>query len=655
MPYRCLTDIAGPFYDTAKPFRNWSTLPFYQLDLAYPPYVDRKQLAAGVRRALRYLEEVYAQGYTGIVIDNLAHLTTFAHMAGPVYEADSPYRLRALEYRAAYTTLFAAAKQRGMEVFVTTDMQWSTPPLKHYVGQMVSNNSRLVEVNRQAVVELFTALPQVDGIIVRVGEAGGSYNQGTAYTGHMIYTTPESLRGLIDTLLPVCEEHNRWLVVRTWSIGIGELGDVMWEPERYQETFAGYTSPHLLVSTKHTPSDFFRLLPHNPTSGLGGPAQIIEFQNRREYELFGMIPDSVATLHQRAIQHEQGHNSRFAGVWAWNSSGGWGGGRASLGEDGWSIWTELNSAITASLMHDPSLDTDAFIRTWCAERFGGDFGRAVAELVIDSEWVIEQAWYLGPLSHPEQSLGPIYLPSLLWVWWMRPTASVIIWAYLASLVQNETEVLAKGAYACTRLAEHRQRLEELAPIGDHGVAALVSSVQYMQAVLDVAHTLRAFLLRLFRAAWLHKRDRWYELVAQAEEVAASLRHHQHVWGNHPDFPPLELEEVEGFLQMVQHSPGTLWVQTRAACVLVRRFRGGLQTRKHPLPLSKMVAATLLLVAVFSRGRQRMQVASIVLSLFLASPLRQRTLHALLPWANRRFYLIPSIFFEAGPSLKEWTA
>ena len=77
MTHLCLADIAGPFYDTSKPFRNWSALPFYQLDQRQPPYVDLVQLERGVQRATQYLEQIHAQGYTGIVIDNLAHLTTF--------------------------------------------------------------------------------------------------------------------------------------------------------------------------------------------------------------------------------------------------------------------------------------------------------------------------------------------------------------------------------------------------------------------------------------------------------------------------------------------------------------------------------------------------------------------------------------------------
>ena len=85
MPQRCLADISGPFYDPAKPFRNWSSFPFYQLDMAQPPYVDQAQLAWSLARAETYLGRIHAQGYTGIVINNLAHLVGFEHALELIY------------------------------------------------------------------------------------------------------------------------------------------------------------------------------------------------------------------------------------------------------------------------------------------------------------------------------------------------------------------------------------------------------------------------------------------------------------------------------------------------------------------------------------------------------------------------------------------
>jgi hypothetical protein len=342
VPYRCLADISGPFFDPSKPFRNWSAFPFSQLDRATPPYVDLDQLAWALPRAVAQLDRLRAQGYTGIVVDNLAHLVGFERAPAPIYPADSPERQRAAIYREAFSRLFGATARLGMDVFVTADMQWCTPPLCRYVGELAADNPRLAAVNRWALEELFTALPQVRGLVVRVGEAGGTHDLDIGYTGHMLYTSVRSGRALIDSLLPVCERFDRLLIVRTWSVGIGELGDLLWSPERYRALFAGYDSPHLLASIKHGPSDFFRMLPSNPTLGLPGPAQIVELQNRREYELFGMAPSAQECLGDQCDSHLSP-----LGMFQWGS--GWGGtpphhttpplsiGRAGGTPPGWSI------------------------------------------------------------------------------------------------------------------------------------------------------------------------------------------------------------------------------------------------------------------------------------------------------------------------------
>jgi hypothetical protein len=656
MTSRCLADVGGPFYDAAKPFRNWSALPFYQLDLDIAPYVDIDQLAWGVERAKAYLAQIHAQGYTGIVIDNMAHLVTFERAPVAIYAPDSPYRMRAEIYREAFRGLFEEAARLGMEVFVTSDMQWSTPPVRRYAGRLTPRNSRIADVNRWALEELFTELPQVSGLFFRVGETGGAHNQGSAYAGHMLYTTPESLRDLIDTLLPMCEAHDRLLIVRTWSIGIGELGDLMWSPERYRETFEKYTSPHLLVSIKHGPSDFFRLLPHNPTLGLPGPAQIVEVQNRREYELFGMIPTSIADLHQDVVHHAT-NNPQFAGLWAWNASGGWGGGTAALGNQGWSVWTELSSALTAALLHDPGLDTRPFVRQWCVERFGADFGLAVADTYLDSGDIVERGWYLGSFTHNQQTLGAIYLPSLIWVWWMRPTASLIFWAYLATVITDRDQLIQNGADALLRLDVHLERLSTLAPADNAQAFAIVESVRYLRDILTVAQVSRTLMLRAFDAAWKNDRAAWNDLAQEAVNVRAVLRAHRAMWIDRADLPPLELDELYAFLRAFQRAPGLIWPQARTACLFVNQVTSR-RTLGRRTRIVGMSAAAVLLLSLFTQGRRGIGVAGFagaLASVALTPTLRQRTIRATLPWLSRQFYLLPSIFFETGPSFTEWTA
>lgn len=622
---RRLADINGPFFDPAKPFRNWSAFPFTQIDLTEPPFVDHAQLAWGLARAKQHLHALHAQGYSGIVCDNLAHLVAFDSPGAPIYAPDSPARLRALTYRAAFAELFDLAVALGMEVLVTSDMQWSTPELRRAVGPLTPANPHLAALNRRAVTELFTALPQVRGLVVRVGEAGGAHDQGDAYAGHMLYTSVAALRGLIQTLLPACEAHGRELIMRTWGLGIGELGDLNWSPERYTATFGDLHSPNLLVSIKHGPADFFRMLPPNPTLGLPGPRQIVELQNRREYELFGLVPSSVAALHGAALARAAA-DPQCSGLWAWNSTGGWGGGQASLGADGWNLWTELSSALTAALASVPDLASPAFTQAWLAARFPAEpaFAAAAAALYNDSATLIEHGWYMGPLPKAVPHLGGVCLAPLLWVWWMRPTVALPIWAYLADAVGDHVSVLRASQRACTRARAHAQRLAELAPASS-AAHFVVTSAQYLADALDLALATRTLMLPLMASARRSSAPNVRQLRTAAAAAQAAIDAQCTTWSGRSDFPALELDELAQFVATLTAHPRATWLKARAAWVGVAALRRGLRHSARP-----------------TRPRHS-----------LLAPLQRRALHTTLPWLSRQFNLLPTIFFETGPAFSEW--
>ncbi len=646
---RRLADLSGPFIDPHKPFRNWSSFPYSQIDQPDPPYVDLVQLNWGLRRAKQHLRRLHSQGYTGIVVDNLAHLVSFDGPGEPIYAPDDPVRLRALAYGVAFEELFDLAYALGMEVFVTTDMQWSTPGLRRTVGTLKATNRHLAALNRRAVAELFERFPHVSGLVVRVGEAGGAHNQGQCYHGHIIYTTPAELRTLIEGLLPICESAGRLLVIRTWSIGIGSLGDLICSPARYAATFGGLTSPALLVSIKHGPADFFRLLPPNPTLSQPGPGQIIELQNRREYELFGLVPSSISDLH-RTILARACADPQCAGIWAWNSTGGWGGGQASLGSDGWSLWTELSSALTAALAIEPTLDSEGFVSDWMRLRLAdAAFAETAGLFYLASAELIEQGWYLGSLPYAATRLGSVYLSPLLWVWWMRPTAALPIWAYLAEAVGDETAVLRTGATAAAQAAEYARRLEELAPAGEPA-ATIVMSARYLADVLGLAQAIKQLMLRLAAQARREQAPTPAALRQAAQQTSAAMMAHRANWGERTDFPALELDELTRFVTALEQHPRTTWLQLRTASVGVALFR-----HSRRLNLAGRAGAAGLLVSLLSHRRGRLGMVGLIAGLALTRPLQRRALRRSLPWLSQHLHLLPSIFFEAGPAMAEWIA
>ncbi|MGC8800934.1 MAG: hypothetical protein ACP5UR_11905 [Chloroflexus sp.] len=625
-----LVDINGPFIDPFAPVRNWSSFPFSQIDLPAPPYVDETRLQRGVARARAYLAAVQAQGYTGIIIDNLAHLVTLDHAPPqPYYAPDSPFRLRALAYRRALLPLLYDAAARGMQVYVTCDMQWMTNDLRRVVGPIAADNPQLAALNRAALIDLFTALPMVSGVIVRIGETGGAHDV-AGYTGHLIYHEVAAIRHLIATLLPVCAQFDRHLIIRTWTLGIGEAGDLLCSPERYAAVFADQRDPHLLVSIKHTPADFFRLLPPNPTLGLHGPCQIVELQNRREYELFGLVPSGLTGLHGAAIRRAA-HEPQCVGIWAWNSTGGWGGGGASIGPNGWNLWTEAGSALTAALAAHPECDAEQFVSEWFDQRLIGydpAFVRAVTTAYLESERLIEQGWYLGHAPGMRR-VGGIVVPSLLWVWWMRPTAALPVWVYLVETLGEIEPVIAWTEQAVQEAQHLYEQVAMYAPPDDPLAQQLVTSLAYLVDALTIAWHTRACLLRFVTMVQREQADtvRLRTLFrSEGTRLRAAIRYHLERWGGRSDFPPLELTELTAFLDRWKRAPHWVRQQVRLAAWLV---------------------------ALARRQPPRSAHAWALFNVLFPTRWRRRLLQTTLPWLSRRFDLLPTIFFETGPSIGEW--
>ena len=100
-------------------------------------------------------------------------------------------------------------------------------------------------------------------------------------------------------------------------------------------------------------------------------------------------------------------------------------------------------------------------------------------------------------------------------------------------------------------------------------------------------------------------------------------------------------------------PEVRWLQARAACEMVAHLRAGGRARTA-LYAGGTAGAVMVALALARLRRTPVGVAGALTPLLLAAPpVRRQALRAGLPWLNRRLFLLPSIFFETGPSLTEW--
>jgi hypothetical protein len=225
---------------------------------------------------------------------------------------------------------------------------------------------RVQEILRFQMDSIFEQFPDLDGLVVRVGE---TYLHDLPHHtgGDPISRGVESHVAMLNLLREaVCVKHGRQLLYRTWLSGIDE------DAVLYEE-LGGQVEPHpnLFFGIKHCVNDFHRTHRFSPPLGRGRHAQIVEVQCAREYEGKGAYPNYIAggvmdgfeeeSVTPRSLR-ELLDTGRLAGVWTWSRGGGWGGPYVKH-----EFWCALNAYVLAQWARDPARQDGELIRQFAAE------------------------------------------------------------------------------------------------------------------------------------------------------------------------------------------------------------------------------------------------------------------------------------------------
>ena len=237
-----------------------------------------------------------------------------------------------------------------------------TTPLEDYLTDhfdLDAEDPKLWDVYAAGLDEVYREMPYVDGVLIRVGEAGKVYDlDGWDYYSELAVTTVPAVRAMLTAFTDEAERVDKTVVFRTWSVGVGAVGDMHTDPTSYDEVLDGIDSPNLVVSTKYTLGDFYSHLPLNDTLDTGDQRRIVELQSRREFESYGALPNDLGNLYQQALQHFLAANPNVEGVWTWTQDGGpWRAGPMTLELTSgfWQLY-ELNTVLAARLARDPGAD-----------------------------------------------------------------------------------------------------------------------------------------------------------------------------------------------------------------------------------------------------------------------------------------------------------
>lgn len=392
-----LIDAIGPFFRGYEKERvNWSKIPFAHLATAGEEQWTR------IETDLReFAREVAALGYNAVTLDDLAHLAPH-----PLHEPEVAAQIRF--FREKFRSMFDILRDEfALKVYLTTDVLPMTPAVAAGLGDDLLV---LEDYYRALVCGVLDDFPQLEGLILRIGESDG-HDVNTPIRTQLHLTSAKETNRLLRLLLPDFEKRGKNLILRTWTVGAHRIGDLIWHEDTLAETLKGVDSLNFIVSMKHGESDFFRYLPLNRAFFRIPQKKIIEMQARREYEGAGEYPSFIGRDCEKFARELTAANN-MVGISVWCQTGGWHRFRrlAFLEEGNRDVWIRLNTAVAIGVFrHGKSVE--AVIGEFTAH------APAVLELLRHADTVILELLYIEEFARQKLFFRRVRVPPMLHMYW----------------------------------------------------------------------------------------------------------------------------------------------------------------------------------------------------------------------------------------------
>ncbi len=543
---------------------------FEEVFVVTPPFIDTSAYTRELDKFREFSGKMASYGYNAISLPWFLEVVNFdrVELGQQVYGKGSIYRSRHDTLGNRIGELMLVAAENGMKTYLWTDMVALTPPLKEYFnsrfGSVATENSEFWEIYGLAAEEVFEKFPLLEGIIIRIGEAGSIYNKpGWDYTSELYVQTGDAVQMMLEAFLAAAEKYNRDIVFRTWSVGVGEIGDMHTNPVTYEQVLGKIRSDHLVVSTKYCMGDFYSWMELNPTLLQGKHRRITELQTKREFEGFGALPNYVAPLHQTALQTFAEKNPLVEGAWVWTQNGGplRAGPLIIYPFYGFNVINEVNVYATSRLLSDPYEHPDTITAEWIGKYFGED------TLLVDnltrffnlSHEVIRRGLYISDFAkYHVRALG-LEPPPMLWIFeWDILSASSSIFSNIYYITRDRfREVIEEGFLAVRGAIDMKDLLMEArdrVTLHRDEYDKLIESTEYEIELLRVLEYYRQFFMNYYR--WLDRGDAQargdYKLAMGQFEAVKSF--HQEEYKGDLNTLGMDFEEVEAGLAIVKNTP-----------------------------------------------------------------------------------------------------
>lgn len=441
-----LIDGIGPFFRAYQKRRiNWSKIPFHHLN-KQKSKLDNVFLQIAKDMEI-FAEKVQLEGYNSISLDDVSHLANDFLLDREVNELVDIYRRE-------YKKIFTICRSKNLDIYLTMDVLSLTSELRE---RLKGDRDESIAFFKRQIINILTSFPEIRGIILRIGESDGHDVKGV-FRSELILQTPKDLNLVLKELLPIFEEHDKYLILRTWTVGAYPVGDFSWHRRTSARALKGIDSPNFILSMKYGESDFFRYLPLNTLFFTLKVKKIIELQAKREYEGCGEYPSFIGwDYHNYAKQLANAPN--MVGMSVWCQTGGWIPFRRLSYLESPAIWNELNSHVSIRIFKGRASVEEA-IASFAARKNISNVDK-FTELLKLSDEVIKELLYIPEVARKKRFFRRVRIPPLLTVMWNNIFINDSVRTALRAIVSSGENCIESGERSLEKIEQMKLLAEEL--------------------------------------------------------------------------------------------------------------------------------------------------------------------------------------------------
>lgn len=562
---------SGYPHDSSLWFRDYSHhgAQFSKLFLKEEPYIDAVEFEHFKSDITVHLKQIKQYGFNTIEVPGFIEFVDFKKLADPVYQPNSEYTKRHAEFRKRFGEIFRIANSLGFKVILKTDMVVLSRPLEQYLIRHNINrnvdNPEFWKIYSAGLEELFEEFPEVDGIMIRIGEAGAIYSQqGWDYWSELIVTSNESTRRMLQSFIDVAAKYNRKVIFRSWAVGIGKVGKIHTVPEAYASVLNDIQADNFYVSTKYSRGDFWSYLPLNPTLVTGPHNRLVEFQTRREFEGWSSFPNYTAGDYQKALQSFVSQNPNIKGGWIWTHAGGplFQAPRTFYLHEGLWVWIDANLFTTAKLLLNPNSNLEDLTDEWIRLRLGDDplLRSTMKRILLESHERAQSAVTFRPFAKKQVYALAQEVPPVSFSYWNIVGGNSSIFSHLYLLAKDDIDsVIAADQENTNQIKKMNQDFHQVAnriTKTTDQLQKMKQSFDYMQNVAETLMSYRIFFLNYF--AWLDGKAEPEIYKKALSNFEIKLIEHENQYQNNFDFPAYNFTEALRLVDIAKRTTASVW-------------------------------------------------------------------------------------------------